>query len=117
MADHRNLPVVPEQGVAEPLGRVRGLEAPDGGDRRKRVAHAPEHVGGLAGPVLPAVPDQVRFCAAGRGLPGHEFRLRPAPGRERPHRVNLGGFGLGVVHQQKHPGYTGTFERAAISPT
>jgi hypothetical protein len=48
-------------------------------------------------------------------LPPMSTRARPRAETTASGRQQV--FRLGLLHQQEHPGYTGTFERAAISPT
>jgi hypothetical protein len=77
------------QAVADPFGRVIGLEVARRRERRERVANPPECLRGLAGAKFPAVPYHDRPRTARLRFGGQPRNLRASSFGERPARIDI----------------------------
>lgn len=87
------------QSIPHPGRRVSRLKISGCGERRQRVAGAPECFGRLSRTQLAAVPDHSRFDAAPGGQGRQPIHLRTADERQRSTRVDVRADGVAMVHK------------------
>jgi len=85
--------------LAHPVRRIAWLQVARRRKLRKRIARAPESLGGLFRTKLPAMPDDVGLDASGGGVCGKAFDILPPPGGERPLRIDVGTHRIAVMHE------------------
>jgi hypothetical protein len=102
VADEENRPGLLSQLVAYPRRRILRLQSAHRCEWRERIARAPEQLGGLTGTKLSAVPHVVRLHTS-RGCLRRQSRCSGAPCLgQRPHGIDVGPDGLGVVNEYNH---------------
>ncbi len=99
MADNHHVPRLRSEPIGHPTWGITGLKISRRRTLRERIAGTPEYFSSLAGPKLPAVPDDRGSCAARRGFCRHIFRGLATGVRERPSRVDFGADCLTVLDQ------------------
>ena len=86
-------------GVDDPGGGIRRLEAAYRGKGRERIATAPERFCSLLGAEFSAVPDERRFHTARRRFLRQEVDFDAAACGKRPRRVDVWSNGIAVMNE------------------
>jgi len=86
------------QAIADPVGRIVGLDVTRRGKISQRVARAPEGLGSLTRPQLAAVPDDRRPHAAVARLFRQPSDVPPSGIRQRTTRIDIGPNRVAVVN-------------------
>ena len=89
------------QSIPDPGRRVSRLKIARRGERRQRVAGAPERFGRLLRPQFSAVPDRRRLDAAGGCHAREPIDVCPADERQRPARVHVRANGIAMMDERQ----------------
>ena len=89
------------QAIANPVGRIGGLDVARRGKIRQRIARAPEGFRGLSRPQLAAVPNDGRPRASNLRLFGQSHDMLPSGIGQRTPRIDIRADGVAVVNEDK----------------
>lgn len=101
MADEQNVARFTDETIANPRGRVAGLQVARRGELREWIARTPEGFGGLLRSQLAAVPDDGGTNAATGDLTGEQIDRRTSNRRQWSLRVDFRSDGVTVMNQVK----------------
>jgi hypothetical protein len=102
MADEHDLPRLPRQSNADPVGRIVWLQSPDRGELRHGIARAEKRFSRLTRAELAAVPDCARLHPSRGKIGGEPVGMCPAGARERALWIEVRPDGVGVVNEDDH---------------
>ena len=99
MSGDENVSRFKSKSIGHPPRRIFRLQIPRGTELRKRIARAPEDLGGLLGTQLPAMPDQNRLRATRGCGYGHALCVHTPHVRQRPSDIDAGSNRVAVVRE------------------
>jgi hypothetical protein len=99
MSNQQHVPGFADQPIADPVGRIAGLQVFSRRKLRQRIASPPESFGRLFRTELSTVPDYVRTNPAAGGFRREKINRRPADRRQWTLRVDFGTYRIAVMNE------------------
>ena len=105
MADEHDVARLAGKQVSHPVGRIVRPQPADHLELGEGIARAQHRLGGLAGPQLAAMPDDRRRAAGALQLSRQRVGLPAAEHRQRPLRIDVGTYRVGVMNKEDVHGW------------